>query len=389
MQDKSGRKSEGTSAIDHEHSIRHKLYEAELSTWKRYALLVNGDTSVGKLLKYEAIVFLFGSLPGALGLALRQYFYKKLFRKVGRGVVFGRDLVIRNAGNIVIGDQVVIDDQTVIDARGAGDEGIIIGDETVLNRDVVIISKVGGIHIGARTDIGSRASLISTGGIRIGDGVAIAGDCKIGGSAFSFGKGTEGERTSTKYTKGPVQIDDQCTLFMSAMVMDGVHMGRGAVAGPGVILRDNVKENTVVVAHQKQIHLPIDSTQIAGNDDAEASAAGVVSAAESRTNVAFSVAQPGDGKADDHKLIVDAVYAAIDELNLLRPPQEHLVKALETELSELDSMDFVNLIVETEIQVEEILGVAVNLRKEATSSGRDAFENLGTFVHEIQVILGR
>ena len=115
----SNAQQDNSHSIDKSQSIRHKLYSEEISNWKRYSLLATGDTSAWKLFKYEIIVFLFGSVPGALGLALRQKFYPRLFKETGRGVVFGRNLVIRNANNIKLGNRVVIDDQTLIDARGA------------------------------------------------------------------------------------------------------------------------------------------------------------------------------------------------------------------------------------------------------------------------------
>lgn len=362
---------DSTQSIDKSQSIRHKLYAEETSNWKRYAILVTGDTSVWKLFKYEIIVLLFGSLPGALGLALRQKFYPKLFKQVGRGAVFGRNLVIRNAENITLGNGVVIDDQTLIDARGAGDDGIVIGDESVLNRDVMVIAKVGGIHIGANTDIGSRTMVISTGGIRIGDKVAIAGDCKIGGSTFSFETGDDGKRTVNKFSKGLVQIDDQCTIFMSATILDGVHIKQGSVVGPSIVLRDNVEADTVVAAHQKLVHLPINATQT--ND------------AQNKKPVA-AAAQPPVATGSQNKIIA-AVYAAVDELNLLRPPEKQLSKQHDASLAELDSLDLVNLIVETEFQIEELLGIAVSLSGETSTVGRDALENLGAFINEAQVIL--
>ncbi len=95
--------------------IRQKLFEGEISSWKRYADLVVGTTSIAALVKYELITSLLGPLPGALGLWLRRIFFPKLFREVGQGTVFGRNLVIRNAQNIRLGDRVIIDDNVLID----------------------------------------------------------------------------------------------------------------------------------------------------------------------------------------------------------------------------------------------------------------------------------
>ena len=111
--------------LDEQDYIRSKLFGSNVSVIRRYADLVVGpEASWWQLLRYEMITMLFGGLPGALGLALRKLFYPRLFRRCGRGVVFGRDLVIRNGHRIALGDNVIIDDACVIDGRGAGPTGI-------------------------------------------------------------------------------------------------------------------------------------------------------------------------------------------------------------------------------------------------------------------------
>ena len=97
--------------IAEQYYIRDQLLAGRKSAARRYADLVVGEgASYGQLLKYELVTGLFGGLPGALGLALRQLFYPRLFKKVGQGVVFGRHIVIRNARNVTLGDQVIVDD---------------------------------------------------------------------------------------------------------------------------------------------------------------------------------------------------------------------------------------------------------------------------------------
>jgi acetyltransferase-like isoleucine patch superfamily enzyme len=167
--------------------IRDKLMGGEKSSIRRYADLVVGEgASYDQLLKYELITGLFGGLPGALGLALRQLFYPSLFERTGKGVVFGRHVVIRNAGNIRLGDRVIIDDCCVIDGRGAGPAGVVIGDRVIVNRGTTIQAKIGPIQIGDDCDIGTGSRLPSQGGVYIGRAVVIGGGCKISGGAFQI-----------------------------------------------------------------------------------------------------------------------------------------------------------------------------------------------------------
>ncbi len=173
--------------IAEQYYIRDQLLAGRKSAARRYADLVVGEgASYGQLLKYELVTSLFGGLPGALGLALRQLFYPRLFKKVGQGVVFGRHIVIRNARNVTLGDQVIVDDLCVIDGRGAGPEGVVIGDRVIVNRGTTIQAKIGPIHIGDDCDIGGGSTVHSQGGVEIGRAVVIGGGAKISGGAFQI-----------------------------------------------------------------------------------------------------------------------------------------------------------------------------------------------------------
>jgi acyl carrier protein len=61
----------------------------------------------------------------------------------------------------------------------------------------------------------------------------------------------------------------------------------------------------------------------------------------------------------------DAVFAAIDELNAQRPPDQRLPKALDTALTgehgPLDSLAFVNLIVALEQRLDAMFGTTMSL----------------------------
>lgn len=231
--------------IDERDLIRHKLFGENKSAMRRYAELVVGEGSLWKLLKYEIVTTLCGPIPGALGLLLRKMCYPSLFKKIGKGVVFGRSVVIRHPDKISLGNRVVIDDYALIDARGAGEEGIVVGDDVIISRGTTIQSKVGPIEIAPRSNIGAGTSIISMGGVYIGEMVTIAGHCHVSGGAYQIERDGLSDREHEKYTKGPIRIDRKSRLGMGAIVLDGVHICEGAVIGAASVVTKDIPEYSV------------------------------------------------------------------------------------------------------------------------------------------------
>ena len=71
-------------------------------------------------------------VPGAVGLVLRKFFYRSLFKKVGTNVIFGKNLTIRYPHKISIGNNVIIDDNCLLDAKGKENNGIVIEDNVII-----------------------------------------------------------------------------------------------------------------------------------------------------------------------------------------------------------------------------------------------------------------
>ncbi|MGD9301100.1 MAG: hypothetical protein PVI13_05970 [Desulfobacterales bacterium] len=93
-----------------------------------------------------------------------------------------------------------------------------------------------------------------------------------------------------------------------------------------------------------------------------------------------------------HEAISRMLFNVIDELNELRPADEHLDKNLAAPLTgdtgKLDSAGLINLIVLTEQKTAEELGTPILLTDDRTMSRvKEVFDTLGTLADYIQRLL--
>ena len=91
----------------------------------------------------------------------------------------------------------------------------------------------------------------------------------------------------------------------------------------------------------------------------------------------------------DQDSVIKSVFRAIDSLNMTLPSQKRIKKSPNTILmgknGELDSLSMVNLIVETEMMVEEDFGQLVNLADQsAAAHASNVFETVSTFANYIE-----
>lgn len=93
-----------------------------------------------------------------------------------------------------------------------------------------------------------------------------------------------------------------------------------------------------------------------------------------------------------HDRVLGAVYRAVDDINDVLPPEEHLDKSLEAHLlgreARFDSLGLVSLIVNVEERVIEEFQLALILGDEqAMSRQRSPFRTLGTLIEYVETRL--
>lgn len=232
--------------LDESQFIRHRIYGGKGSPLRRYAELVLARPAFWSLLRYELLTTLLGPVPGALGMALRGALWRSLFPVIGRKVVFGCRVTLRHPERIRLGDGVILDDDTLIDGRGAGDEGVVLGDRVIVNRGAAIQAKVGGISIGADSSVGAGCKVISQGPIRIAENVSLAGGSMVAGGRYVVERTGATETEKERFTGGEIRIGRNVRVGMNAMIQDGVTVGEGAIIAPASVVLSDVPAQTVV-----------------------------------------------------------------------------------------------------------------------------------------------
>lgn len=83
----------------------------------------------------------------------------------------------------------------------------------------------------------------------------------------------------------------------------------------------------------------------------------------------------------DHSDILDAIYSAVDEVNLLLPADKRLAKEAGTQImgdgASLDSLGFLNLMMLAEGRINEGAGEPVNLSEKLLDGSTEPPRTLG------------
>jgi acetyltransferase-like isoleucine patch superfamily enzyme len=235
-------------------SMQKQLLEERKSLFSKYTDIFVGERGFWRLARFELITLFFSWIPGALGLALRKVFYPCLFRKVGKGVVFGRNLTLRHAHKISLGSNCFIDDNAVLDAKGKANEGVHLGDNVYLGRNTILSCKDGSIFIGDFGNVSANCSLLSETEIRLGKFCFLAGNCYlVAGGNHSFDDLDVPIMFQPSFSRGGIRIADDVWLGAGVIVLDGVSIGTGSVVGAGALVTEPLPEYAVAVGSPARV----------------------------------------------------------------------------------------------------------------------------------------
>lgn len=223
--------------------ILKQLYTGRQSALGKYRAIQVGKAGAGFLIRFELCMLLFKNLPGLPGLALRRFFYRGLFKSMGRNVIIGVGVTLRNPRNIVLGDNVVLDDYCVLDAKGDDCKGIEIGHDVFISRNVILSCKDGGIAIGSNITIGPNTIMhsVAESTVRVGDFSMIAANCYLIGTAPYRRDRTDITMMEQGLEPGKgVIVERDVWLGAGAVISDGSLIREGAIIGALSFVRGEI-----------------------------------------------------------------------------------------------------------------------------------------------------
>lgn len=235
-------------------SVHFEIQDKKRSSFKKYKSLTIGEKGIFFLILYETITSLFGNFPGAIGYFFRSRFYKLLLKRVGKGVIWGRNVTLRHPHKIEIEDNVAINDFAVLDAYGGEKSGIKIRKGALISRNTVLNSKGGFIEIGERVNLGMVNIVFSRDCVvRVGNDVLMSAYCYLmGGGSHSM------ERTDIPISlqgaecRG-IEIGDNVWLGSGVRVLDGCSIGRDSVVGTNSFVNSDIPEFAIAAGSPAQV----------------------------------------------------------------------------------------------------------------------------------------
>ncbi|MEW6366361.1 MAG: acyltransferase [Acidobacteriota bacterium] len=224
-------------------SFQKQITDESASPQKRYQDLFVGREGLMPLLRYELLTMLLSGLHGALGLWARKRFYRGLFLRMGRGVVLGRDVLLRHPHRIELGDNILVDDGCTLDGRGkeGGGAALIVGSGTIVSRNTILGGKDGFMQIGQHCNFGVDCLVYSSRGkIVIEDYGLFGARCYIGGGRYHHQRLDIPIMEQGQYFRGELVIERNCWFGAYAVVLDGVRIGHDSIIGAGAVVTKDI-----------------------------------------------------------------------------------------------------------------------------------------------------
>lgn len=208
--------------------------------WTRFWALKSDLSLFGRIAAWLATWF----VPG----------YKsrtKLARIAPQGFISPNTVI--NHSDLRLGKHIFLGDRVTIYDNNDGSY-VELGDHVELYSDITIETCHGGtVSIGESTHIQSRCNIIGCkGSVVIGKRVEIAPNCAFYpyNHAIDLGRRI---REQPLTSNGDIIVEDDVWLGFGTIVLDGVHIGEGAVIGAGSVVTKNIPPNAIAIGSPARI----------------------------------------------------------------------------------------------------------------------------------------
>ncbi|PWH18778.1 MAG: transferase [Ardenticatenia bacterium] len=217
-------------------------------TWANLKLYIQRQAAnPGRYVLEQLLITLLGWIPTVIGVALRAVFYRLILHMDGVAAI--EDGVrIRYAGHIRLGRGVYIDHGVYLHACP---DGITIGDGSfVMHHAELHVYNFRDlphafIRIGRDSLIGEFCVIRGPGGVSIGDRVYLSPGVHIYSSNHIFSDTKRSFVEQGVVCKGVV-IEDDTWIGASAIILDGVRVGKGSVVAAGAVVTTDIPPHTLV-----------------------------------------------------------------------------------------------------------------------------------------------
>ena len=153
--------------------------------------------------------------------------------ELGKNNFIGDNLVIlqrKGGGKIRLGDKVSLYKNCILETGQEGE--ILLGDQASIHHNSILKAYLSPIEIGS--------------------GVMIAANCTLYSYNHEIALGTP-MREQPICSKGGIKIGDEAWLGTGVVVLDGAHIGKGAVIGAGSVVTGHIPDNAIAVGNPAKV----------------------------------------------------------------------------------------------------------------------------------------
>ena len=202
---------------------------------------------IGRYIIEQIVMFLVGWIPTVIGIGIRGLIYRLILKMDGVAAIENK-VRLRFSSNIRLSNGVYLDQNTYLHAC---DNGIDIGSNSIVMHGAVLhVYNFRGlpnskISIGKESLIGEYSVIRGQGGVTIGDRVFTSPFSQIIAVNHIFDD-PEVSFVDQGITAEGIIIEDDVWIGASAVITDGVRIGKGSVVAAGAVVTKDVPAHTVV-----------------------------------------------------------------------------------------------------------------------------------------------